>query len=107
MKWLTILKRLRKNALRKVNFEKAYDFIEWCYLKEVMVRTHFPHNWRCWINECLSSTLTPFLINGCPINKFSLGRGLRQCYPISLFLFLIAVEGFKFDVESFCQQWVV
>ncbi|MCI45686.1 LINE-1 reverse transcriptase like, partial [Trifolium medium] len=38
--------------LFKVDFEKAYDFVDWGYLDDVMGRMAFPTLWRKWIKEC-------------------------------------------------------
>lgn len=38
--------------LFKVDFEKAYDSIDWKYLEEVMMKMGFPTLWRKWIKEC-------------------------------------------------------
>ncbi|MCI73732.1 receptor-like kinase, partial [Trifolium medium] len=64
--------------LFKVDFEKAYDSVDWGYLDAVMGRTGFPTLWRKWITECVSTTTTSILVNGSPTDEFSLQRGLRQ-----------------------------
>jgi len=38
--------------LFKVDFEKAYDSVDWRYLDEVMVKMNFPRLWCSWIMEC-------------------------------------------------------
>ncbi|GAU23660.1 hypothetical protein TSUD_304350 [Trifolium subterraneum] len=38
--------------LFKVDFEKAYDSVDWGYLDAVMGRMGFPTLWRKWITEC-------------------------------------------------------
>jgi hypothetical protein len=35
--------------LFKVDFEKAYDSVDWGYLDDVMGRMGFPTLWRKWI----------------------------------------------------------
>jgi len=46
-------KKLKKELLLfKVDFEKAYDSIDWKYLDAVMSKMGFPTLWRKWIKEC-------------------------------------------------------
>ncbi|PNY01537.1 cysteine-rich receptor-like protein kinase [Trifolium pratense] len=79
----------------KVDFEKAYDSVDWEFLDFVMLKIGFHEKWRRWISECLKSASISVLVNGSPTKEFGMGRGLRQGDPMSLFLFLIAAEGFN------------
>jgi hypothetical protein len=40
-----------RKLMFKVDFEKAYDFVDWNYLDVVMDRMSFPNLWRKWMKE--------------------------------------------------------
>jgi len=84
----------------KVDFEKAYDSIDWRYLDAVLLKMGFPTLWRKWIKECIGTASASVLVNGSPTDEFYLERGLKQGDPLSPFLFLLVAEGFNVLVES-------
>jgi len=70
--------RLKKDLLLfKVDFEKAFDSIDWSYLQAVMKKMNFPTLWCKWIIECISTATTSVLVNGSPIDGFKFEHGLR------------------------------
>lgn len=87
-------KRMNKELLLfKVDFEKAYDSVDLKYLDVVMVKMNFPTILQKRIKECVGTTTTSVLVNGCPTEEFYIERGLHQGDHLSPFLFLLATEG--------------
>ncbi|GAU35134.1 hypothetical protein TSUD_394590 [Trifolium subterraneum] len=58
-------RRSKKELLLfKVDFEKAYDSVDWGYLDAVIGRMLFSTLWRKWIKECICTATTSVLVNG-------------------------------------------
>ncbi|GJW28749.1 cysteine-rich receptor-like protein kinase [Tanacetum coccineum] len=81
-----------KLLIFKVDFEKAFDSVNWKFLIDIMSQMGFSAKWCKLIHACLSSAAISVLINGSPSKEFSMERGLRQGDPMSPFLFLIIAE---------------
>ena len=76
----------------KIDFEKAYDYVDWCFLEHVLERKRFSPKWRSWMRGCLSSTHFAILVNGSTKGWVKEYKGLRQGDPHSPFLFTLVVD---------------
>ncbi|KAK9063215.1 hypothetical protein SSX86_017085 [Deinandra increscens subsp. villosa] len=88
--WLN--KRKKKAFLLKIDFEKAYDNVNWNFLLSIMSQMGFPQRWCDWIKGICVSSRAAVLVNGSPTFEFQCEKGLRQGDPLSPFLFLIVME---------------
>ncbi|RVX23341.1 Transposon TX1 uncharacterized 149 kDa protein [Vitis vinifera] len=48
----------------KIDFEKAYDHVNWDFLDHVLEMKGFSPRWRSWMRGCLSSVSYAILVNG-------------------------------------------
>ena len=77
----------------KLDMSKAYDWVEWKYLEQIMKRIGFADRWVALMMECISTVSYSILINGDPTPIIHPTRGIRQGDPLSPYLFLFYTEG--------------
>ncbi|CAL5341169.1 unnamed protein product [Camellia sinensis] len=71
-------RKQKKGLILKLDFEKAYDSINWEFLFSMLSNFGFGSKWIKWMKECVSSAQISILVNGSPTAEFSPQRGLRQ-----------------------------
>lgn len=76
----------------KVDLKKAYNWVEWKFLNRVLDVWEFSPEVCKLIGNCLSTVNYSLLLNGSISGNFTPGRGLKQCDPLSLFLFILCSE---------------
>jgi hypothetical protein len=76
----------------KVDFEKAYDSVDWNFLDYMLQRFGFGPKWRAWMWACVCSGNMSVFVNGSPTGEISIKRGLKQGDPLAPLLFLLVAE---------------
>ena len=61
----------------KLDVSKAYDRVEWDFLKRIMIKMGFPEVWVDRVMSCVSSTSFSVLINGKPYGLIHPSRGIQ------------------------------
>lgn len=78
----------------KVDFQKAYDTIDWGFLELVLQSFGFPELFTKLIMACVTSPKFSVAINGELHEFFASGRGICQGDPMSPYLFTLVMEVF-------------
>lgn len=83
------------SILYKVDFAKAFDTVDWCFLTNLLIERVFPPRWLAMTLGILKSST--FAVNSL-ISYFKHKQGLRLGDPLSLMLFILVTD---------CLRWFI
>ena len=90
----------KTGAVLNIDWEKAFDRVDWEFLRKVLTETKFPRFVLGWIETLYTNIQSLVLVNGHFTNSFDIKRGVRQGCPLSMLLYVIFQNPLYIALES-------
>ena len=87
-------------ALISLDQEKAFDRVDWSFLRSVLISMGFGPSFVKWVDLFYCNSRSSVNVNGYISNSFPLSRGVRQGCPLSPLLYVLVVEVLACNIRA-------
>lgn len=95
----------QKAFFLKLDLAKAFDRLEWNFIVTALKRQGFQDHFISLIHSCISTTNLSMIINGDPSPTFHPQCGIRKGYPLSPYLFIIAINKLSLCLQQYSGNY--
>lgn len=88
-----------KSMALKIDLSKAFDSLEWSFIRDTLIHFNFPIKLVNLIMSCITTTSISVLWNGQITESFLPTRGIRQGDPLSPYIFVLCLERLSQMIE--------
>ena len=83
-----------------LDFEKAFDKLNWIFLQKTLQSFGFGQSFRKWVKIIYTDIESCIINNGATSQYFKLKSGIRQGCPLSALLFILCVEILAIEIKN-------
>ena len=87
----------------KIDFEKAYDRLEWSFVRDTFALFNIPPFLSKVIMSCISISSIGVLFNGGALESFNPSRRTKQGNPLSPYVCIMCIEVLGFFIQDKCD----
>ncbi|XP_056688797.1 uncharacterized protein [Spinacia oleracea] len=84
----------------KLDLTKAYDSLEWSFIRDTLVSFGFPSHLISLIMSCITTPHINVLWNGALTREFCPSRGIRQGDPLSSYIFVLCLDRLSMLIQK-------
>ena len=88
----------------KLDMKKAYDRLEWDFIKNCLHQYGFHNRFINLIMECITTVSYSLLVNGESVGMIKPTRGIRQEDPLSPYIFILCMEIMSSMLSTIAQN---
>lgn len=100
-------KSKKEIVIIKLDFEKAFDMVDYCTILSMLKHMGFGEVYLSWIKNILHTASTSIILNGVPGKSIKCRRGVRQGDPLSPLLFVATAELLQIAINKAWQDGIL